>query len=70
MITNRDHFMSGPFDFDKVADIFYRQTGFMRPGKDDSRGVHSRDQRIDAWEKWLDTPYESGVNYPVVPVRK
>jgi hypothetical protein len=55
MITNRDQYMSGPYDFDQIATIFYNQTGYMRPGKDDARGIHTREQRIEAWEKWLDS---------------
>lgn len=38
--------------FEAVGQHFYRDTGYLRPGKDDCRGVHSDDERRAAFDKW------------------
>ena len=42
--------------FDDVADQFYRETGFMRPGKDQPAamgGYPTSEQRREAWDAWV-----------------
>jgi hypothetical protein len=60
--TNVDHYLSGPWTFEEVADVYYKETGFMRPGKDDARGIHSRYERQENWMNWLARPYVKKVN--------
>ena len=36
--------------FERVAEEFNRQTGFLRPGKDCR--LHSYEDRMDEWDKW------------------
>jgi hypothetical protein len=46
----------GPSErFERLGEIFYRETGFLRPGKDASplSGV-SYEERVAAWDKWSD----------------
>lgn len=38
--------------FEAIGQHFYRDTGYLRPGKDDCRGVHSDEERWAAFEKW------------------
>lgn len=38
--------------FEELAEQFYKDTGFMAPGKDDVSGV-SYEKRTEAWYKWL-----------------
>ncbi len=37
--------------FERVAEIFYRETGYLRPGKDCR--VEPMEVRQQAWEEWL-----------------
>lgn len=37
--------------FERVAEIFHRDTGYLRPGKDCR--VNSMEERQQAWEEWL-----------------
>ena len=40
--------------FERIADVFYRQTGRMRPGKDASPCAGaSTDEREAAWDAWI-----------------
>jgi hypothetical protein len=38
--------------FERVGDVFYRETGYLRPGKDCR--LHSIETRADAWDAWID----------------
>lgn len=40
-------------DFEPIGDWFRRETGMLRPGKDDA-GMHSRDERERAWSEWCE----------------
>jgi len=37
--------------FERVGDVFHRDTGYLRPGKDCR--LHSGEERTEAWDKWL-----------------
>lgn len=37
--------------FDRVADVFHRETGYLRPGKDCR--LHDFDTRKAEWDKWV-----------------
>lgn len=37
--------------FERIAEDFLKDTGFLRPGKDCQR--HSREERNEVWEKWI-----------------
>lgn len=40
--------------FERIAEVFYRKTGHMRPGKDASPGSGvSMDERQAAWDAWI-----------------
>jgi hypothetical protein len=39
-------------DFEEAGDLFYRATGYMRPGKDDARHIHSHEERAGEWNNW------------------
>lgn len=40
--------------FDRIAEVFYRETGYMRPGKDASpQAGQSIEERQAAWDEWL-----------------
>ena len=42
--------------FERIAEAFLRETGFMRPGKSiplEMSNVHSDDMRALAWEAWV-----------------
>ena len=44
--------------FERVADMFRLETGYMRPGKDVPPGMYHaglNDERNEAWEKWMTT---------------
>ena len=45
--------------FEYMADLFYRQTGFMAPGKDSPAafGVTDDDERMEAWKVWVEGFY-------------
>ena len=55
---NADMYLTDKFSFDDVAEIYYKETGFMRPGKDDSRGIHTRTERQSRWLRWLAQYYK------------
>lgn len=39
--------------FDRIADEFFRETGFMRPGKDVAAAmIQDREEAWAAWETW------------------
>lgn len=64
IVTNREHYMAlaeNAEDFEVTADAFYRQTGFMRNGKNDARGIHTRGQRDFAFMDWLNSPFMSAI---------
>ena len=44
-------------DFEPIAEWFYEETGYLRPGKDSVE--HSHEQRERAWEKWRDGKQKS-----------
>jgi hypothetical protein len=37
--------------FERIAAVFYRETGFLRPGKDCR--VNSHEERQEAWDAWM-----------------
>jgi hypothetical protein len=37
--------------FERVAAVFCKETGYLRPGKDCV--IHSHEERRDAWDKWV-----------------
>ena len=39
-------------NWEAFADEFLRETGVMRPGKDDARGIHTDQERWDLWNNW------------------
>ena len=39
--------------FEIIADIFYRMTGYMAPGKD-SREGHSYEERLEIYDAWIE----------------
>jgi len=39
--------------FERIAEVFHRDTGYLRPGKDCR--VHSSDVRQLAWDAWLES---------------
>lgn len=39
-------------EWEAYADQFLRDTGFMRPGKDDARGIHTDAERSAAFTAW------------------
>lgn len=44
-------------DFDTIAEMFYRETGYLRPGKDYPVGMGGetvRKEAADAWNVWVD----------------
>lgn len=47
---NEDHLEC----FERIAEVFYRQTGYLRPGKDASPQTgSSTDERHAAWDAWI-----------------
>ena len=49
--------------FEYMAELFYRDTGMLAPGKDQSGYLHnSPDERQDAWKVWTDNFYEQLFN--------
>ena len=38
--------------FDEKAHKFYLETGYLPNGKDDPRGIHTREERQKKWEEW------------------
>ncbi len=45
--------------FEYMAELFYKDTGLMAPGKNSPSacGIVSREQRDEAWNKWIDKFY-------------
>ncbi len=39
--------------FERLADEFYRATGYMAPGKDDRSNSHTYQERRDKWDEWI-----------------
>ena len=37
--------------FERVGEVFHRDTGYLRPGKDCR--LHSDEERTEAWDKWV-----------------
>ena len=35
----------------RIAALFYRETGYLRPGKDCRQ--HSHEERMRVWDEWL-----------------
>lgn len=40
-------------DFEELADLFYRETSYMRPGKSDVRGFHTDEERRARFMEWV-----------------
>lgn len=38
--------------FERIAEQFHRETGYLRPGKDSV--LHSREEREPVWSTWVD----------------
>jgi flagellar biosynthesis/type III secretory pathway protein FliH len=38
--------------WEEEAEAFHQATGYLRPGKDDARGIHSEEERRAAWIGW------------------
>jgi hypothetical protein len=49
--------MSTLEEWEAVAAIFYRDTGYMRPGKDDACRRHTREERQAKWDAWFPNYY-------------
>jgi hypothetical protein len=47
--------------FEYMADLFYKETGYMAPGKDSCAafGVTDHDERYVEWKKWIELFYSS-----------
>lgn len=45
--------------FEYMADLFYKQTGFMAPGKDSPAafGVTDDEERLKVWKSWVEGFY-------------
>ena len=45
--------------FEYMAELFYKATGFMAPGKDSPAafGVTDRDERDNKWKEWVEEFY-------------
>ena len=45
--------------FEYMAELFYRQTGFMAPGKDSPAGFGATDdgERLKVWKSWAEGFY-------------
>lgn len=43
--------------FERVAAVFRKETGYLRPGKDCV--IHSPEDRRAAWEKWVEEKLEA-----------
>ena len=41
--------------FEDIAEWFYKETGFLRPGKDDARAIHTNEQRANKFQEWCGT---------------
>jgi hypothetical protein len=39
--------------FERLADEFYRATGYMAPGKDDRSNSHTYEERRNRWDEWI-----------------
>jgi hypothetical protein len=39
-------------DWEDAASLFYKDTGHLRPGKDDARNVDNHEERASAWRAW------------------
>lgn len=48
-----DVFARPPLDqWEMLAEEFYKATGYMHPGKDDMRGIHTIEERWKRWDLW------------------
>ena len=47
--------------FEVMAELFYRETGMMAPGKDCPAGFGPSDynERVEAWKKWIEEFYSN-----------
>lgn len=61
VVCNLEKYLLGSWTFEEVGSIFFKETGFVRPGTDDSRGIHSRSDRHAAWLKWLVSPVKGKI---------
>ncbi len=53
-LTNPDE--SATDSFERIADWFYRDTGFLRPGKSQPLEMgENADQRQEAWKSWVES---------------
>ena len=45
--------------FEYMAELFYKATGFMAPGKDSPAacGITNKEQIDEAWNKWIEEFY-------------
>lgn len=43
--------------FERIGDVFYKQTGYLRPGKDCR--LHDPDVRSAVWRKWIDAKIDA-----------
>tara|TARA_R110002020_G_scaffold150741_1_gene327552 strand:- start:195 stop:401 length:207 start_codon:yes stop_codon:yes gene_type:complete len=45
--------------FEYMAELFYKDTGLMAPGKDSpvACGITNREQRDEAWNEWIEKFY-------------
>ena len=46
--------------FEYMAELFYKDTGLMAPGKDSpiACGITNREQRYEAWNEWIEKFYD------------
>ena len=51
--------MNANEQFEYMAELFYKKTGLMAPGKDSpaALGVTDREERQDAWKVWVNEFY-------------
>jgi hypothetical protein len=51
--------MNGNDRFEYMAELFYKETGMMAPGKDSCAdfGVVEHDKRYAEWKKWVEDFY-------------
>ena len=41
--------------FERLGEVFRKETGYLRPGKDESpQSGHTYEERQAAWDKWVD----------------
>ena len=46
--------------FEYMAELFYKDTGLMAPGKDSpvACGITNREQRGESWNEWIEKFYD------------